>query len=182
MILFYRSNDQIAIDLSANWDLTNRPVVTIMITTMINSRFSVAIHILALLDYSKELHTTSEFLAQSIGTNPVVVRRIAKLLENAGLIEIRAGVGGSELRKPLAAIRLLDVYRAVENAEANHLFAIHEHPHPACPVGANIQATLEESFAAAQQALENVLAQQTMADIVQGLAQRQTIALSKNSL
>ena len=46
---------------------------------MINSRFAVAIHILALLDASKEMHTTSEFLAQSIGTNPVVVRRIAKL-------------------------------------------------------------------------------------------------------
>lgn len=148
---------------------------------MINSRFAVAIHILALLDASKEMHTTSEFLAQSIGTNPVVVRRIAKLLDHAGLIEIHAGVGGSELRKPLAQIRLLDVYRAVEGTEANGLFAIHDHPHPACPVGAHIQATLEESFAKAQQALEAVLAQQTMADITEGLAQRSLATLTKNS-
>ncbi|MBX3010438.1 MAG: Rrf2 family transcriptional regulator [Caldilineaceae bacterium] len=149
---------------------------------MVNSRFAVAIHILALLDASQEMHTTSEFLAQSIGTNAVVVRRIAKLLENAGLIEIHAGVGGSELRKPLAEIRLLDVYRAVENADANRLFAIHEHPHPACPVGANIQAILEESFATAQRAMEQVLAQQSMAGIVQGLAQRQATILSKSSI
>ena len=149
---------------------------------MINSRFAVAIHILALLDASKEMHTTSEFLAQSIGTNPVVVRRIAKLLEHAGLIEIHAGVGGSELRKPLAQIRLLDVYRAVEGTtESNSLFAIHDHPHPACPVGAHIQATLEESFAKAQQALEAVLAQQTMADITEELAQRSLATLTKNS-
>jgi len=149
---------------------------------MINSRFAVAIHILALLDASKEMHTTSEFLAQSIGTNPVVVRRIAKLLEHAGLIEIRAGVGGSELRKPLAQIRLLDVYRAVEGVEANDLFAIHEHPHPACPVGAHIQATLEETFAEAQRAMEGVLQQQTMADITEGLAQRYSATLAKSSI
>ena len=149
---------------------------------MINSRFAVAIHILALLDASKEMHTTSEFLAQSIGTNPVVVRRIAKLLDHAGLIEIHAGVGGSELRKPLAQICLLEVYRAVEGAETNGLFAIHEHPHPACPVGANIQATLEDVFGAAQRALEQVLAQQTMAEITQGLAQRYTATLSKSSI
>lgn len=148
---------------------------------MINSRFAVAIHILALLDASKEMHTTSEFLAQSIGTNPVVVRRIAKLLDHAGLIEIHAGVGGSELRQPLAQIRLLDVYRAVEGTEANGLFAIHDHPHPACPVGAHIQATLEESFAKAQQALEAVLAQQTMADITEGLTQRALATLTKSS-
>lgn len=139
---------------------------------MSNSRFAVAIHILALLEASKEMHTTSEFLAQSIGTNPVVVRRIAKLLEHAGLIEIYAGIGGSELRKPLAQIRLLDVYRAVEGTEANGLFAIHEHPHPACPVGAHIQATLEETFAEAQRAMEQVLQERTMADIVHGLTQR----------
>lgn len=149
---------------------------------MINSRFAVAIHILALLEASKEMHTTSEFLAQSIGTNPVVVRRIAKLLENAGLIAIHAGVGGSELRKPLEQIHLLEVYRAVEGADNNGLFAIHEHPHPACPVGAHIQATLEETFAEAQRALEQVLQQRTMADIVHGLTARAQATLANRSM
>lgn len=149
---------------------------------MINSRFAVAIHILALLDASHEMHTTSEFLAQSIGTNPVVVRRIAKLLEHAGLITIHAGVGGSELRKPLDQIHLLEVYRAVEGADNHGLFAIHEHPHPACPVGAHIQATLEETFAEAQRALEQVLQQRTMADIVHGLTTRALATLASSPL
>lgn len=148
---------------------------------MINSRFAVAIHILALLEFEKEAHTTSDFLAQSIGTNPVVVRRIAKLLENAGLIEIHAGVGGSTLTKTLDQIPLLAVYRAVEKGETESLFAIHEHPHPACPVGAHIQATLEDVFNEAQRALESVLQQQTLADIVQDLGRRYSAALPKNS-
>lgn len=139
---------------------------------MVNSRFAVAIHILALLEFAKDAHTTSDFLAASIGTNPVVVRRLAKLLEKAGLIRIHAGVGGSELVKPLNEIHLLDVYRAVEGDEADGLFAIHEHPHPACPVGANIQATLTGIFAEAQRALEQVLQCQTLADVVQDLGQR----------
>lgn len=148
---------------------------------MINSRFAVAIHILTLLEFEKEAHTTSDFLSQSIGTNPVVVRRIAKLLENAGLIEIRAGVGGSTLTRTLEQIPLLEVYRAVEKGETASLFAIHEHPHPACPVGAHIQATLEEVFNEAQRALEQVLQKQTLADIVQDLGRRYSAALQKNS-
>ena len=148
---------------------------------MINSRFAVAIHILALLEFEKEAHTTSEFLAQSIGTNPVVVRRIAKLLENAGLIEIHAGVGGSTLTKTLDQIPLLAVYRAVEKGETESLFAIHEHPHPACPVGAHIQATLEDVFNEAQRALESVLQQHTLADIVQDLGRRYSAVVPKNS-
>ena len=141
---------------------------------MISSRFAVAIHILALLEVSKDAHTTSDFLALSIGTNPVVVRRIAKLLENAGLIQIHAGVGGSALAKPLDDIHLLDVYRAVEVVDAEGLFAIHAHPHPACPVGAHIQATLDGVFVDARRALEQVLQQQTLRDIVQDLTQRNT--------
>ncbi len=141
---------------------------------MISSRFAVAIHILALLEVSKDAHTTSDFLAQSIGTNAVVVRRITKMLEKAGLIEIHAGVGGSILTKALDEIHLLDVYRAVEVVDADGLFAIHPHPHPACPVGAHIQATLADVFVEARQALEQVLRQRTLRDIVQELTQRNT--------
>lgn len=141
---------------------------------MISSRFAVAIHILALLEVSKDMHTTSDFLAQSIGTNPVVVRRIAKMLEKAGLIQIHAGVGGSALAKPLDDIRLLDVYHAVDVVETEGIFAIHAHPHPACPVGAHIQTTLEGVFVEARRALEQVLQQQTLRDVVQDLTQRNT--------
>ena len=144
---------------------------------MISSRFAVAIHILALLEVGKDMHTTSDFLAQSIGTNAVVVRRIAKMLEKAGLIQIHAGVGGAELAKALDDIHLLDVYRAVDVVDAEGLFAIHTHPHPACPVSAHIQATLESTFAEARRALEQVLQQQTLRDIIEDLTQRNSAPL-----
>jgi len=136
-----------------------------------SSRFAVAIHILAVLEVYKHEHTTSKFLAASIGTNPVVVRRISKMLANAGLIHVHAGVGGAELARPLAEIRLLDVYQVVEPVE-DGLFAIHRHPNPACFVGSTIQATLEGAFDEARQAMEQVLRERTMQDIVSDLSQR----------
>lgn len=149
---------------------------------MLNSRLAVAIHILAVLEFNKDEHVTSEFLAQSIGTNPVVVRRLAKMLEKAGLIQIHAGVGGSELAKPLEQIHLIDVYHAVGMVDDEGIFAIHDRPHPNCPVGANIQATLEGVFDEARRALEQVLQQWTLQDIVADLGRRHTLSLQKNSV
>jgi DNA-binding IscR family transcriptional regulator len=143
---------------------------------MIGNRFAVAIHILSLLAVSQDVHTTSNFLARSIGTNPVVVRRISKLLENAGLIHIRAGVGGSVLAQSPDDITLLDVYRAVESGERNTLFAIHERPLAACPVGANIQTTLDRVFTEAHQAMAQVLQQRTLRNVVEDLQSVQTAA------
>ena len=67
----------------------------------VSSRFAVAIHIVAAVALYPNERVTSEFLASSIGTNPVVVRRISKMLADAGLIRVRAGVGGAELTRPL---------------------------------------------------------------------------------
>lgn len=137
-----------------------------------NSRFAVAIHLLAVLEVYKHEHTTSDFLAASIGTNPVVVRRISKMLATAGLIHVYAGIGGAELAKPLEDITLLDVYQAVEPSDERKLFAIHERPSPACLVGHTIQASLEEVFEQAQQAMQRALRERTMRDIVLDIVQR----------
>lgn len=138
-----------------------------------NSRFAVAIHLLAVLEVYKEEHKTSKFLAGSIGTNPVVVRRISKMLVDAGFMRVHAGVGGAELAKPLEEIRLLDVYKAVEPVESG-IFAIHEHPSPACYVGCVIQPTLQENFNDIYQAMGQVLADRTMQDILTDIKQRHT--------
>ncbi len=138
-----------------------------------STRFAVGIHILALLELCREeQRCTSEFIAGSVGTNPVVVRRITKLLANAGLLRVHAGVGGAELARPPDKIRLLDVYRAVASGRDGGLFGIHEHPHPKCPVGATIQASLEAVFADAQRAAETVLRDRTLKDVVNDLQRR----------
>ncbi|MFD0714856.1 Rrf2 family transcriptional regulator [Paenibacillus sp. GCM10027626] len=136
----------------------------------ISSRFSIAVHILSLLAITPSTHCTSEWLAGSVGTNPVIIRRVLGQLKKAGLVTVRAGSGGASLVKQLNEVRLLDIYRAVDVVEAGQLFHIHEEPNPACPVGANIQTVLQLLLTRAQEAMENILAAVTMEELVQVLA------------
>lgn len=132
----------------------------------ISSRFSVAVHVLTLLaaNPAGEL-LTSDRLAGSVNTNPVVIRRILGQLKRAGLVEVRAAAGGTYLRCDPATLTLLDVYRAVDAVEGA-LFSIHEHPNPHCAVGRHIQAALDGKLARAQAALERELAATTLAQMV----------------
>ena len=62
----------------------------------ISSRFTIALHIFACVDTFKDEHkVTSDFLASSINTNPVIIRKILTQLKNAGLINVARGTGPS---------------------------------------------------------------------------------------
>ncbi|MBJ6362823.1 Rrf2 family transcriptional regulator [Paenibacillus sp. GCM10012307] len=137
----------------------------------ISSRFSIAVHILSLLATAKDAHCTSEWIADSVGTNPVIIRKIIGQLKKAGFVGVRAGTGGAFLLIGLEQITLLDIYRAVEVVEEGELFHIHEQPNPDCPVGANIQAVLELIVRRAQNAMEAILADIPMAEFVSGLSE-----------
>ncbi|WP_163582452.1 Rrf2 family transcriptional regulator [Gracilibacillus saliphilus] len=135
---------------------------------MINTRFSVAIHILTLVATQNDKGVTSDFIARSVNTNPVVIRRIGSLLKKANLLKGGPGVAGYSLVIEPSEITLLDIYRAVTSE--GELFAVHDHPNPNCDVGRNIQATLDISLTRAQKAMENELNKQTLADIIQHLS------------
>jgi Rrf2 family protein len=137
----------------------------------ISTRFSVGVHILALVYFCRDGGITSERMAGSVNTNPVVVRRIMGQLKRAGLIYTTPGVAGAILARPPEAITLLDVYHAVD-AVHNTLFDVHENTNPACPVGANIQAALESALTDAQAAMENTLRRVTIADVIAGIQAR----------
>lgn len=134
-----------------------------------NSQYAVAVHVLSLISQFPE-HSSSADMAASVGTNPVVIRTVAGQLRRAGLIRTRQGVAGAALTRPASQITLLDVYRAVNGED--RVFRLHERPHPSCPVGANIQATLEDRFGRAQAALEAELARSTIAEVTADLACR----------
>jgi DNA-binding IscR family transcriptional regulator len=140
----------------------------------ISSRFAIAIHILALLEVYRDEHSTSEFIASSVGTNPVVIRRITRMLAKAGLIRVQAGVGGAELTRRPRDITLLEVYQAVAAVGEDGLFSVHDQPNPRCLVGGKIQTTLEGVFTEAQSVMEKTLKNKTMQDIVENLAQKST--------
>ncbi|KML04704.1 Rrf2 family transcriptional regulator [Bacillus stratosphericus] len=138
----------------------------------ISSRFTVAVHILALLSLEKGSLQTSEDIAGSVNTNPVVIRRIMSKLKKAGLISTSLGKGGSQLNRSEGDITLLDVYKAVEVVDEGELFQIHESPNPDCPIGANIQAVLELILCRAQSAMEQVLAEIKLSELTQVLIKK----------
>ncbi|MBT2215769.1 Rrf2 family transcriptional regulator [Virgibacillus dakarensis] len=135
---------------------------------MKNNRFAVAIHILALASNQPREYLTSEFIANSVNTNPVVIRRINSMLKKAGLLTSHPGIPGLSITKDPSDISLLAIYKAVQHT--NELgFAVHEDPNPNCAVGSNIQSALEKKFKRAQQAMEEELARQTLDDVLQDL-------------
>jgi Rrf2 family protein len=133
-----------------------------------SSRFVVATHIVTLLAYGKGEAMTSDYIAGSVNTNPVVIRRILALLAAARLVETQEGAGGGvRLAKAAKAITLKEVYCAVES---DPLFSLHpQDPNPACPVGGTIQTALESTLDDAELALRKSLASTTVADLVDRL-------------
>ncbi|MBG9456147.1 Rrf2 family transcriptional regulator [Lysinibacillus sphaericus] len=135
----------------------------------ISSRFTIAVHILSIIKQNPSTICTSEFMAESVNTNPVVIRKILSYLKKASIVQVRRGTGGASLVKDLDAITLLEVFRSVEVVEENQLFHLHENPNPDCPIGANIQAVLEIILVQAQEAMEQVLANITMEQVITSL-------------
>jgi len=134
-----------------------------------NSRFAVAIHVLALARVARGdalgMPVTSEQMAESVNTNPVVIRRILGALREAGLVASQSGPGGGWrlLRRP-DDISLRDVYKAVE---AEPLFALpRREPSAGCAIGKQLPAVLERCFRNAEAALEEQLDQVTLADVI----------------
>jgi DNA-binding IscR family transcriptional regulator len=132
---------------------------------MIATRFAVSLHILTLVARGPTEQSTSARLAWSIGTNPVVVRRLSGLLARAGLITVQRGPGGASLARPASGISLRDVWRAI-HPERERVLRVHTRTNPACPVGQRLPAILRTRFEAAEAALLGDLASTTLAELV----------------
>jgi DNA-binding IscR family transcriptional regulator len=130
-----------------------------------NSRFSTAVHILTLLASAGEERMTSEFIALSIGTNAVVVRRQLALLREARLVDSKGARGGGwELARDPTKITLRQVREALGEEAA---FRMHKNePHPKCVVGQNVKAVLEEVYEDAERAVMSSLDDWTVADML----------------
>ena len=128
----------------------------------IDSTFTNAIHICVYLDQTdKELVNSTE-LGESIGTNPVVVRRIVGKLKELGIIKVKQGIGGGYfLGRPAGNITLWDVYLAMkrENPFKCRIGNIED------TVSAGMPEALEDTFAKAEYALKKPLAATTVKQI-----------------
>ncbi|MGI4745593.1 MAG: Rrf2 family transcriptional regulator [Janthinobacterium lividum] len=139
-------------------------------TIMIATRFSVATHIMLLMATEPVGRLTSPRIAVSVNTNPVVVRRIMRMLARAGLVHVRRGQGGASLGREASAISLDDVWCAVHPAPAPPLLPLHATPDPDCPVGGQVHWLFGEVFSGAETAMRVALAATSLADMKARLA------------
>jgi Rrf2 family protein len=133
-----------------------------------NSRLTVAVHALAWVGlYQRHGYevATSEQIADSANTNPVVIRRLLGELRAAGLVRAQRGAGaGWMLARDLTEITLLEVYDAIESGP---LFGMHRaEPNRNCVVGAGIQPAMKSVYGRLDQVLRAELAATNMADVL----------------
>ena len=138
---------------------------------MTSLRFATAVHILVLLAHlgadTAERAQPSSMLAKSIGANPVVVRRLMAALAAAGLIHTKAGsAGGAWLARPADAIRVSEIYTAVEEGPAH---ASRPQGAENCPVGRAAPGVICGLIRSMDEAAKNALASRTLADVVRAV-------------
>jgi Rrf2 family transcriptional repressor of oqxAB len=128
-----------------------------------SGRFAMAVHALALLSQAEE-GMPSDFMAGSINTHAVFLRRVLRLLAQAGLIVAQQGrKGGYRLCRPAASITLAEVYRVME--PEGPIAPSPCEPSALCPVGSGMRAAFAVAVASARAGVEAALARHTVADV-----------------
>lgn len=141
-----------------------------------NSQFAVATHILTAIAHkeskgaapSDEATACSAYLAESVNTNAVVVRRIVSELAKAGLVVAKKGKGGGiSLARPAEKITLLDIFEAMGGPP---IFAFNPNkPNPKCPISVRMIRVLEPVFEDVQDGMREGLARTRLSDLVKKL-------------
>ena len=146
-----------------------------------SSRFAVAVHVLSLMAWAEDEPLKSEQVAESVNTNAVVIRRMLCELAESKLVVSQSGaMGGSRLARQPEQITLLDIYQAVEN---RGVFSLHRHPpNRDCPVGVNIGPVLNQVLDEVDTAVESVLANITIKDVVSRLKPCVSTKVSKRKV
>jgi Rrf2 family protein len=133
-----------------------------------NSRMTIAVHALAWLALAQrrgQAVLTSDQVAASVNTNPVVIRRCLGDLRRAGLVDVRHGAGaGWSLARPPEEITLLAVHDAVGPEPPFGLH--HAEPNLECPVGRGIRPALSQVYGQLEQVMRRELAAVTVAGVL----------------
>ena len=134
-----------------------------------NTKTASAVQILCVIAYKGPGGTTAEAIARSLKTNPVVVRRMMKDLERAGLVDIRPGKdGGVQLRRDPDTITLEDIHKAAEGQAS--VLALRPGGNPKCPVDRHMKSALPPIFRAVDEAVAMRLRETTLASLAGPIA------------
>jgi Rrf2 family protein len=134
-----------------------------------NSRLAVAAHVVAVLASKRGERVPSAYIAGSVNTNPVVIRRILAALAKGRIVESEKGKsGGSRLIRCPEEISLWDLSRALGE---ERLFAVHRNPaNPKCPVSCRMKEVLARAFSRAERAARDQLRRISVKEILGGAA------------
>lgn len=138
-----------------------------------NSQLTTAVHALCWIELAArrgESPLTSERVADSLASHPVLVRRVLSYLKHAGIVSSGRGPGsGWRLERPAAVLTIREVYEALEQGSA---FALHPHePKAQCPVGGGIRPVLREIYLEVDAVIAAELQRHTIADVLERILQ-----------
>lgn len=133
-----------------------------------NSQFAVAIHVLTILAKAGDERVKSDYIAGSVNTNPVVIRRLLSNLQESNLVVSHVGAGGGTmLAKQPKDIHLSEVYKSLPCGE---VFALHpKEPNQDCPIGKNMAAFLCGLQKEIDKSIEEKLRQYTLRDVIENI-------------
>ncbi|MEM9955206.1 MAG: Rrf2 family transcriptional regulator [Chloroflexota bacterium] len=135
-----------------------------------NSNFTIAVHTLTLIARHGQ-PLSSSFIADSVTTSPVTIRKLVRVLREGGLVRTLPGsAGGTVLSRPASDISLKDIYELFRNETLFGLYP--SNPNPQCIVGRHLEGILVNVFADAESLLASFLAKTTLADILETVVER----------
>lgn len=133
-------------------------------------KLSDAVHILAYIDVFPDGNLSSNAIAQSVESNPSLIRRLMSLLVKADILTSQPGTVAPKITKPTDQITLLDIYNAID--DDHNLLHVDDKTNPACIVGGNIQDTLNVVYQDIQKQAEVGMQKVTLASIVEDILER----------
>ncbi len=133
---------------------------------MNNTRFATIIHILTLLAKNRGKWLSSDWIAESIHINPVIVRKELSVLHGLGWVISKKGKeGGSMLSVSSCEISLAEIYKAVKIS--NVLGKKNDCTNSKCSVGRRINKELEKLFNETDKVVFNNLQSKSLKNFVE---------------
>lgn len=130
---------------------------------IVSTKFSVSIHILAVLATTEKEYVSSNEISQSVKTNPVIIRKLMSNLKREGLVKLSDNKKGFKLMKKPSEISLGSVYCSIVNED---VFSIHQNTNKKCIIGRNIQTVLCEELNIVENKMIDNLNKESLEDIV----------------
>lgn len=138
----------------------------------ISMKCSVAVHCLIFIHEAKGIaKVTSNLLAESTGSNPVVIRNILSALKKAGLITVPRGTGGAELCADPSQITLYQIYSALEPDGMSSIIGIHPCQKRPCPVAQNIRQVLQTPYQKIEDSIKQTMEGITLQSMIDDFEQ-----------